>query len=67
MQALAQSAAAVVRPTTWREVVMMVPAPRKPMPLMTCAASRVGSPLPYSRNTYSPVSITSAEDMHTIM
>ena len=41
MQAEAHRPAAVVRPfTSWRPVTMMVPAPRKPMPLMTCAPKR---------------------------
>ena len=44
-QALVQRPAAVVRPLIWlRLVTMIVPAPRKPMPLMTWAPKRAGSP-----------------------
>ena len=44
MQAEAHRPAAVVRPfTSWRPVTMMVPAPRKPMPLMTWAPKRATS------------------------
>ena len=40
-QADAQSPAAVVRPLTWLSfVTRIVPAPRKPMPLITCAPKR---------------------------
>jgi hypothetical protein len=35
--------AAVVRPWTAPRVWMMVPAPRKPMPVTICAAIRPGS------------------------
>ena len=46
-QALAQRPAAVVKPLIWfRAVTMMVPAPRKPMPLTTWAPMRTGSPTP---------------------
>jgi len=39
--ALAQSPAAVVRPLTcWRAVMMIVPAPRKPMPFAASAPKR---------------------------
>src|SRR5579884_546570 len=43
--ATSQSVAAVVRPLIDRPWRMMAPAPRKPMPLTTCAATREGSSL----------------------
>ena len=37
----------LVNPLIWlRRVTMMVPAPKKPIPLITCALSRAGSPTP---------------------
>ena len=45
--AVAQSPAAVVSPRTNCFCIMIVPAPMKPMPLTTCAATRLGSsPMP---------------------
>ena len=38
-----QTAAAVVRPRTAMPWWMITPAPRKPAPVTTCAATRVGS------------------------
>ena len=43
MPAATHIPAAVVRPRMDDFVLMMAPAPRKPMPLMTCAATRAGS------------------------
>ena len=41
--ATAHTLAAVVRPWTTLRRKMITPAPRKPMPLTTCAESRMGS------------------------
>src|SRR4051812_23101058 len=49
--ATSQSVAAVVRPRIENPWRMIAPAPRKPMPLTTCAAIRVGS----ARTTASPL------------
>src|SRR3954451_22794667 len=49
--ATSQSVAAVVRPRIEKPWRMIAPAPRKPMPLTTCAAIRVGS----ARTTASPL------------
>ena len=54
--AQAHNPAAVVRPfTSFRPVIMIVPTPRNPIPLMTCAPIRVISVLEpgNSRKTYS--------------
>ena len=44
--AQAQSVAAVLSPEMLAPCLMMTPAPRKPIPEATCAATRVGSPAP---------------------
>ncbi len=41
--ATAHRLAAVVSPRTTFPCLMIVPAPRKPMPVATCAATRLGS------------------------
>ncbi|MNL73434.1 hypothetical protein D3C87_1988920 [compost metagenome] len=43
MAATTHKEAAVVKPVIDKPLRRMVPAPRKPIPLMTCAASLVGS------------------------
>ena len=42
----AHSVAAVLSPDTDTPCLRITPAPRKPMPDATCAATRVGSPVP---------------------
>ena len=66
-QAHTQSPAAVVNPRTWlRPVTIIVPAPRKPIPLMIWAPILAISPvLCKDTRMYSLVSITRAEPMHT--
>ena len=56
--------AAVVRPLTcWRPVTRMVPAPRKPMPLMTCAPKRETSvfmPISAQISDHGPVTMVNS-------
>src|SRR5919198_5613810 len=72
--ATTQSVAAVVSPRTERPCRMIAPAPRKPIPVTTCAATRVGSArtmLPpetrKSRNPYAPAIVNRAAPIETSM
>src|SRR4051794_1320912 len=60
--ATTQSVAAVVSPRTEKPCRMIAPAPRKPIPVTTCAAMRVGSArtmlLPPARNSWKPYAET---------
>src|SRR5439155_23625087 len=61
--ALVHSAAAVVMPRTEPRSRMMAPAPMKPIPEATCAATRIGStfgPRSMSENPYAPAIVNTA-------
>ena len=66
MQAVHQSDAAVVRPDIFRSLMKIVPAPRKPSPVMTEADMRTRSvsPMPATKIF---VIITSAEASLTMI
>src|SRR3954451_8990188 len=57
--AVSQSVAAVVSPRTEKPWRMIAPAPRKPIPVTICAATRVGSTFAES-NPYAPAIVNSA-------
>ena len=66
--AAAHRPAAVVSPLTrYCRVTRIVPTPRKPMPLTTCAGMRPTSPVWKKSARYWEVSMTSAAPMHTSM
>ena len=61
MHTVANRPVAVVKPfTCWWATLMMMPAPRKPMPVMTCAPRREASnfmPTSFATADQGPVSI----------